>query len=159
MNLASVATLAVAALDLQLVQDLVGAIRAADAGAIAAGALPLAPLPTLATQSRIDPEPRLESVTRDRLHESPCYQRPRFCSCDCAPKPLLHALPRLALSSTDVEGLPACDPTSGREKPSPIQPPWAVRSWQEPVKPPAHVKVVQYRTDIVSKGSLIDMFI
>jgi hypothetical protein len=160
-NLASVASLAVAELDLQLVQSLVGAIRAADAAALAGGYSALSPHPALPVRSFTDPEPQVGWQSRERAHRSPCcYERPRRFPCDCEPKPMLHALPRLALTAAkEDEGLSGCGSTSRREKASPIQPPWEVRAWQEPVKPPTRIKVIQYRTDILSKGSLIDMFI
>ena len=156
MNLADTAALAIASLDLLLVQDLVGAIRAADAGAQAAASSPLTPLPTIEPRPHIHPEPVYEP--RRVVHLSPCYEpcrEPRGHA-----EPLLHALPRVALSEAGgVQSSTGCETATKHESTSSIQPPWAVRAWQEIAKPPARVKVVTYRTDILSKGSLIDMFI
>jgi len=71
---------------------------------------------------------------------------------------MLHALPRIALEPT--AGMESCGASETcRSGKSPIEPPWAVLPWNEPAKAPAQVKVVEFRTDIISKGSLIDLFI
>ena len=148
-NLAATASLAVAALDLLLVQDLIGAMRAADAGAQAACSSPLAPLPTPEPRRHIHPEPVYEP--RRVIHPSPCYARCR------EPQPMLHALPRVAIpASPRVECATHSEATGPRESKLAMPPPWEVK---DPIKPAARVKVVIYRTDILSKGSLIDMFI
>jgi hypothetical protein len=155
-NLADTGNLAIASLDLLLVQDLIGAMRAADKGAAAsASSSPLTPLPTPAPRQHVHLDPVIEPRRVVRL--SPCYVR---CCKTQRQTPILHALPRVALtpaSSVDVAVDSAT--ASGHESKLAIQPPWAVQAWQEPAKPVSHVKVVVYRTDIATKGSLIDMFI
>lgn len=157
MTLADTASLAIASLDLKLVQDLIGAMRAADKGAAqAASSSPLPPIPAPPPQQRDHPERVFKPVVAPRpvVHPSPYYELRR------ARQPMLHALPRLALTTAPGIGCAAgCQATDGREDKSPVQPPWAVLPWQESAKPAAQVKVVVYRTDILSKGSLIDMFI
>jgi len=99
-NLADTASLAVASLDLLLVQDLIGAMRAADAGAAAlAGSSPLAPTPTRECRQHVHLEPIVKP--RRVIHLSPCYER---CSAP-RPEPMLHALPRVALQLMDTNGL------------------------------------------------------
>jgi len=155
-NLAATASLAIASLDLLLVQDLIGAIRAADAEtAQSASSSPLSPVPAPAPRQQVCCDPICEPAAAPQrvVHPSPCYEL-RF-----QPQPMLHALPRLALSpATGIGYATGCE-AGGRETKSPVQPPWAVQRWQESVKPAAQVKVVVFRTDILSKGSLIDMFI
>jgi hypothetical protein len=55
-----------------------------------------------------------------------------------------------------------CPPSSpAPEDPAsvnPIEPPWKVRPWEQPVPMKLEVKVVRIHPDIVHKGSLIDFF-
>jgi hypothetical protein len=54
---------------------------------------------------------------------------------------------------------PAADPERPPHCSSPIQPPWKQLVWNAPIPKPVQPKVVQYRTDIQNKGSLLDLFI
>jgi hypothetical protein len=154
-NLSDTASLAIATLDLLLVQDLIGAIRAADLGAAQAAAG--APSPASCPTPECPRHVHLDDVVEPRrvIHQSPCYERCRV----PAKAPLLHALPRVALSAPDAGAAAGGEVARGHEGKSPIQPPWAVQPWQEPAKVPAQIKVVVHRTDIISKGSLIDIFV
>jgi hypothetical protein len=40
----------------------------------------------------------------------------------------------------------------------PLQPPWKAPPWEAPIPPAPQVKLVQYRPDIITKGSLIDFY-
>ena len=146
-NLADAGSLALATMDLKLVQDIIGAMRAADAGAAAADSSPLTPLPTIESPRHIVPDPIYEKPRV--VHADPIY----------APRKVIHpepkTAPRLALEKLPAEPEKPCHVSSNFA----IKPPWAILPWQEPAKLPPRVKVVQYRTDIMSKGSLIDVFI
>ena len=133
----------VAALDLQLVRGL----RAALQDDIRRGVHPLGPAPTqqLPGRQRIEPEPIIEP--RRHIHPTPYF----------APRPVHHPEPKFA--PCDVFAPPSCTPLP--EDPGgkcPIEPPWKVRPWEQPVPIKREVKVVVVRPDIVSKGSLIDFF-
>ena len=150
MDYAALGSLAVAALDLALVQDIIGAMRAADAGAAASNASPLTPLPTLQSARHIHPATIYEPGKV--IHADPVYARPKV----IRPEPRIEpAEPgRLALQPTSDN--PA---KKVHHAASPVQPPWAVLVWQMPTPPRPIIKVVEYRTDINSKGTLIDTFI
>ena len=124
-NLGDVGALAIAALDLSLVQDIIGAMRTADAGAAAASGSPLTPLPSIEPWQHIQPDPVYE---RPRvIHADPIYARRKVIH----PEPRFE--PRLAL-----QPLP---PAPQKTEPDPgqfvIKPPWAILPWQEPANPPA----------------------
>jgi hypothetical protein len=132
----------VAALDLKLVRGL----RVALQDDIRHGVHPLgpAPQPQFLPRQRIEPEPFIEP----RLHIRP---EPYF-----EPRPIHRPEPTFAPGET------LCPPSSPLpEDPGgkcPIEPPWKVRPWEQPVPIKREVKVVVVRPDIVSKGSLIDFF-
>jgi len=142
-----------AALDLKLVTLLRGAMRSAD---IASGRMEpvsqLGPAPTPPPPAGLHPEPVIEP----RLHFHPT---PRF-----EPRPVIHLAARVEQPApinlpTPVEvDPPACGCDTGGKTPS-LLPPWSIMPWQNPVMPRPKVKVVQYRPDIISKGSLLDFFV
>ena len=142
-----------AALDLKLVTLLRGAMRAAD---IASGRMEpvsqLGPAPTPPPPLGLNPEPVFEP--RLHIHPTPVFE----------PRQVIHLTPRVQQpppitlpASIQIEPAP-CGCGSGHSS-SPIQPPWAIMPWQNPVPPAPKVKVVKVRPDIISKGSLIDFFI
>lgn len=145
------AALVVAALDLKLVQDLRGAMRAAD---IASGrpqpVSPLGPAPT-PPPDRFDREPAF--ALRPVYHPEPRYE----------PRPVIHPTPRIEFQPpikvpAEVEVLPpVC--SSKAEVECPLAPPWRQPIWETPTAVPPKVKIVLHRTDIINKGSLIDFFI
>jgi hypothetical protein len=162
-SFASLASLVVATADLQVVQDVIGAMRAADANtrAMNAGRIPpVAPIPAPAPPAHTDSccfrceTSRHESVgvTCRPPVVSPIYTESRQSHW----KLPTHKT-RLALEPDDrtmdrqTAGIPA--------KKSPVQPPWAQLPWHQPPKQIVQVKVVRPVTDIVTKGSLIDVFI
>ena len=136
--------LIVAALDLNLVRLVRGAMADNPNGSPVSGLGP-APNPTLLhARRRVEPEPRFEP--RPVIHPTPRFE----------PRPVIRPEPR-------VELLP-CEPPHEPEMPvrskSPIEPPWKVLPWEQPPEPPApKVKLAIYQSDVVSKGSLIDFFI
>jgi hypothetical protein len=42
---------------------------------------------------------------------------------------------------------------------NPIQPPWAVMPWENPPQPRQTVKVHPHHTDVIHKGTLLDLFV
>ena len=141
MGLEAAASLIVATLDLEVVRLIRGAIRAADIASGKGGGL--TPTPIIEPRVRIHPEP--EILPRRRIHPTPHYE----------PRPVYHPTPRLELKPEPALCEPPCPPRC----PSPIQPPWKQLVWQTPIPPRATLKVVQYKTDIPHKGSLLDVFI
>ena len=148
------AALLVAALDLDLVQLLRGAMRTAD---IASGkpqaVSELGPAPT-PLRDRFDREPVFEQ--RRVIHPEPKYER----------RQIIHPQPRIEFPAPlKVESQPAEPPCScccvviKPEIESPLPPPWRQPIWATPIPPTPKVKIVKIRPDIHNKGSLIDFFI
>jgi hypothetical protein len=141
-------SLIVASLDLQLVRLIRGAMRVADMqGGGGTGGLPLA-----STVNRdIQPQPKLKQ--HQQIEPRPVFHpTPYF-----APRPVIHPQPRV-VNPPPV----ACAPVEPEKEPRshcPIQPPWKLLPWQTPIPPRPVIKTVVHRTDVVNKGSLIDMFI
>lgn len=135
-------SLITAALDLQLVR-LLRAATADDAAML--------------TQARPSCQPPPEILPRRRIHPTPKFE----------PRPVVHPSPRFesrpVISPTPEEALlppPQCvpdhAPCHGKLA---IQPPWKVLPTEKPSQVAQPVKVVVHRPDIISKGSLIDLFI
>jgi hypothetical protein len=141
-GLDAIASLIVAASDLEVVRLIRGAIRAADI-ASGKGCGVLTPEPIIEPRRRFHPEP--EILPRRRIHPTPRFE----------PRPVYHPTPRLECSPPPAP----CDPPLPPHCPCPIQPPWKQLVWQTPIPPRATLKVVQYKTDIPHKGSLLDVFI
>ncbi|HZK81549.1 MAG TPA: hypothetical protein VFC46_10790 [Humisphaera sp.] len=147
MSIASTTSLLVAALDLHLVQDVIGAIRAADAAEAVAKASPFAPVPTIESPRHIHPDPIY-------VHPRVIHPDPRY-----APRPIVHCEPHVEQTNTRLALIESSDKPAPAHSNCPIQPPWAVLPYQTPAKPPAQIKIVLYRTDILTKGTLLDVFI
>lgn len=133
----------VATLDLKLVQGVRAALQD-DAKLAAATALGPAPTPQSLGRDRFEPEPFIEP----RKHITPT---PHF-----EPRPIHHPEPKFA-PGEDLypPSSPLPEDPGGR---CPIEPPWKVRPWEQPVPIKLEVKVVRVHPDIVHKGSLIDYF-
>lgn len=150
-SLSDQANLLVAALDLNLVRLLRGAMRAADAqgaaGGSAAGGCGCGPAATYEPRPHVHPEPVIEP--RPHLHPQLRIE----------PRPVLHPTPRVNTTLPIEQGGPVeCIEVCKAR--SPIEPPWKVLPW--PVEGPrvtVKVKRIRPRTDIITKGSLIDCFI
>lgn len=132
-----------ATLDLKLVRGVRAALQD-DAALAAATSLGPIPNPQTLGRDRFEPEPIIEP--RRRITPTPYFE----------PRPVHHPEPRF---EPNVELCPPCTPAP--DDPggcSPIEPPWKVRPWEQPVPIKREVKVVRVHPDIVHKGSLIDFF-
>jgi hypothetical protein len=153
----AVASLAVAALDLKLVELL----RQAANGGQKPGGLcsvvgggaggTVCPAAVFEHRPHIHPEPTIEP--RPVIHPTPRIE----------PRKTLH--PTAQLQEFGGPGCPTAEvteathPTGGIDA-SVWAPPWRKPVWETPVAPPPRVvKVVQRRTDVIHKGTLIDFFI
>lgn len=137
--------LIVAALDLNLVRLVRGAMAPNPNGTPVAFIGPAPTNPRFEQRPVVHPTPRFEP--RPVVHPTPRFE----------PRPVIHPRPR-------VEPLPAvCEPPHEPEMPvrskSPLEPPWKLLPWETPPQPAPKVKLAIYRPDVVSKGSLIDFFI
>jgi hypothetical protein len=136
-----VAALAVATADLKLVESVIKAMRAADRESRRGGVL--APEADILPRRHLTPD--AEYLPRRAIHPTPRYLS----------RSVIHPTPKI---QSECAPVPEC-PKLPSPAPSPIQPPWKQRVWQTPIPPRATLKVVEYRTDIPNKGSLLDVFI
>jgi hypothetical protein len=143
-DVATRAELIVALSDLKVVRLL----RAA-ANGTAGPVSKLGPAPTFRrdifeARRRIVPEPRFEP--RPVIHPTPRFES----------RPVIHPRP-------EVRCEPICKAPLEPEQParlqSPLQPPWKLLPWKNPVQLAPKIKVTILRPDIVSKGMLLDLFI
>jgi hypothetical protein len=143
---ASNIALLVAASGLIEVQDVIGAIRAADAESKQAV---LGREPRIEPRQVIHPDPRYEP--RPVIHPMPRYEarpiyhlRPRFeppdTSCGCA-----NASPDTVVQKADCE--------------QPMEPPWKTVPWKNPPPPALKVKLTPPHPDICHKGLMLDFFL
>ncbi|HRK30731.1 MAG TPA: hypothetical protein PLD59_06600 [Tepidisphaeraceae bacterium] len=135
-------SLLVAAIDLQVVRLIRGAM--ADGGPSAGCGdgdcarigprRSVTPEPEIHPRFAITPEPEIEP--RIVVHPDPAIER----------TPTLYAGPT--------------EPEHRRDLPNPIQPPWAVLPWEQPLPPPPAtevVKLIRYRPDRFRRGVLVDV--
>jgi hypothetical protein len=143
-NFQDLAAITVASLDLELVRLVRGAIRTADisSGKGCNNGI-LCPEPDILPRRHLTPEP--EYLPRRHIHPTPRYE----------PRPVIHPTPRVE-SEPPPACIPPCPPPSEHKC---LPPPWKLAVWNVPIPPPAILKVVQYKTDIPHKGSLLDVFI
>ena len=150
MGIDSHVELAVAALDLKLVQLLRQVMRAADTRGAGNG-LPFAPAPAAEPRPHIHPEPRFDP--RPVIHPTPRFE----------PRPVIHPQARVE----QRRFTPPCDQPPQdvlvRKEPGemPLRPPWMSMPWENSTQPaPApNVKVARPHPDIIHKGLLLDFFI
>lgn len=148
MDFGSVASLAVASLDLQVVQLLRDAIRTAD---LAGGVIGASGLRILERDRVID-----EAILRrEHFHPTPKFE----------PRPTYHPTPRFEARPVYHERVDCVSPsdTSGKTElaavdRTPLPPPWKTPVWKMPLQPAPMVKVHIHRTDVHNKGSLLDLF-
>jgi hypothetical protein len=141
---ASSVNLLVATVDLLEVQSVLNAIHRADAQTAAR-------LPTILDERAVDtfvhetitPEPRY--LPREIIHPTPRY----------LPRPVLHPFPRVEPSAPPPPYPTARTPHIAAGP----QPPWKTMPWQEPSKPPSVIKMVVRPPDMLTKGTLIDLFV
>ncbi|HWE94819.1 MAG TPA: hypothetical protein VG269_12715 [Tepidisphaeraceae bacterium] len=158
-DLATNASLIVAALDLQVVQLLRAAIRTADLQSLADRQS--SPAASTAAQSAGHSHRRGGDCYCESQRSECC--NPAYCCSPVyssrrvlhpTPRVDLHCAPRLALDRHEKVAEPVTAAT-----PSPIQAPWKTLAWKDTPRVTMKVKMVQRRTDIINKGSLIDYFI
>jgi hypothetical protein len=144
------ASLVVAAMDLELVRLLRGAIRAADlANGGQIGPLGTIEQPPGARRDHFHPEPRFEP--RPVFHPTPRFE----------PRPVIHPTPRIGAERPCPipPAVPCPVPVAKEAGEAPLPPPWRMPAWQTSIPPAPAVKVHIHRTDVHNKGSLIDLFL
>jgi hypothetical protein len=115
-----------------------------NADAQTAASLSTNPIPVDAYCPRtITPEPRY--LPREVLHPTPRY----------LPRPVLHPYPAVEPSPLP----PPYPKTTVPHITAGPQPPWKILPWQEPSPPPNVIKVIVHPPDMLTKGTLIDLFI
>lgn len=142
-SLASSIGLITATLDLQLVRLIRGAIHAADASA--GGGAGCGASAVIEPRFHIHPEPTIEP--RQTITPEP----------DIEPRLVHHPEPRI--EPTPPQYAPPADCEHHRHRNSPIQAPWRILPWNQPLPPVIHdriVKVIRYRPDMAGKGALLD---
>lgn len=130
-----------AALDLQLVR-LLRAATADDAEMLARVQRKHDPVPEILPRKRIEPTPRFEP--RPVVHPTPRFE------------------PRPVITPSPAESAPTPDSVRGasHSQKSHLPPPcWKALPSEIPSEPAQTVKLIVHRPDIISKGSLIDLFI
>jgi hypothetical protein len=151
-GLLSQAALIVATADLEVVSLITQAMRTADlSGAPSQNPPPVRP-------DRVGPAAIVEFRESQRAQN--CC--PPVC---CPPnetktvQPIIYRPARVALRpyiprATELPHPPSVSPTE-----SPIQPPWKVLPWQNPLPPSQTVKILPHHTDVDQKGMLLDLFV
>lgn len=142
MSFETQAALAVAAVDLQTVRLLRAAMREAD---VAAGLLCERRL--LLDRAVIRPEPRFEP--RPVIQPTPYF----------LPRPIIHPTPRVEPTAPQLAPAPPADPSCCDSSAPALDAPWRTPVWEMSLPPAPVIKLNIHRTDVVSKGSLIDFFI
>ena len=143
---ASNIALLVAASGLIEVQDVIGAIRAADAET---AALTLGREPRIEPRQVIHPEPRYEN--RPVIHPTPRYEA----------RPIYHLKPHIEWQSPACD---SCNPTPDAvvqkaDCEQPMEPPWKTVPWKNPPPPALKVKLTRPHPDICHKGLMLDFFL
>jgi hypothetical protein len=129
-------------MDLKLVRLLRDAIRTADLAGGKVGPLGTLVAPQPSPRHRVEPEPKIEP----RLRHEP---EPRF-----DPRPLIRPRPRVEFD-LPVEA----EPSHPRCPKAPrLLPPWRTPWWEIPSQPAPVIKLHIHQVDVISKGSLIDLF-
>lgn len=129
------------------VQDVVSAMRAADASQAKRGLLGLNPC--IEPRQVVHPEPRYEP--RPVIHPEPRYEprpvyhpepriEPRDLACGCGEPP-----PQIVVKKADTE--------------QPLEAPWKSVPWKTPLPPAPKVKLAPPHPDIGHKGLLLDFFV
>jgi hypothetical protein len=138
----SSANLIAATLQLQLVQSVLGAIRAADRQGAARFACPEQPGDRFCREV-VTPEPRF--LPRPVIHPTPRY----------LPRPVIHPTPRIEEPCVP----PPCHKAKVPHITAGPQPPWKTLPWQEPAASPHVIKMIVRAPDTVTKGTLVDLFL
>jgi hypothetical protein len=140
--------LLVAASGLKMVEDVISAIRTADAESRPRGG-PLGPVRTVECRDRLDPDPRFEP--HGVVHSSPRY----------AARPVIHPAPRIEAQELALDR--RCRPCEVVIEKSPtelpFEPPWKTVPWKNPPPPARKIKLTPPHPDICHKGRLLDFFL
>lgn len=114
-------------------------MRSTEGAAAGRSASPAAPPPALSPRPRLRPTPRIAP----RPTHTPT---PRF-----EPRPVIHPAP--------VEAPPTpLAPEPVRQSKSPIEPPWKILPWHNPPPLPPKIKLFLKPPDVLSKGTVLDVF-
>jgi len=142
-SLQTQASLIVATFDLAVTQSLIKAIRTADQSQQGKGGVN-SPAAVFEPRPHIHPTPVYEP--RPHYHPTPTY----------APRPVIHPHPRG--EQMDLSCPHTCTPPPMKQEYS-IQPPWKVLPWENTVQPRQTVKIHLIHTDVVHKGTVLDLFV
>lgn len=142
MSFETQAALAVAAVDLQTVRLIRSAMRETDLAAALVCQRRL-----LLDRAVIWPEPRF-------LPRPVVEPTPRF-----LPRPVIHPTARVEPAPVPAPATTPPDPCDCRKSAPALDAPWRTPVWEMPLPPAPVIKLNIHRTDVVSKGSLIDFFI
>ena len=137
------ASLIVATFELNVVNSLIKAMRTADQSQQGQGGVS-SPAAIFEHRPHIHPTPVYEP--RPHLHPTPEY----------APRPVIHPHPRV--EQMDLSRPPQCTLPPMKTQ-NPIQAPWKVLPWENAVQPRQTVKVHLIHTDVVHKGTVLDLFV
>jgi hypothetical protein len=145
-SLQTQAELIVASFDLKVVQLIRGAMRAADLQG-QRDAL-MVPAPTIEPRPHLHPDEVVEP--RRHIHPAPVYDNPQ----------LIHQKARVALEPNDsTHSIPQSSDAPPAKTSSPIQPPWKVLPWPQPISSRQTVKVHRLHTDVSHRGAMLDLFV
>lgn len=148
-DLSTTASLIVATMDLSVVRLLRQAIRTADLSS-GNGGDSFTPSATIEPRPHIHPEPLIEP--RPHVHPEPVYTR----------RPVIHPHPRVEQANLACPSQTLTPPLRIKLQ-NPIQPPWRVLPWSDAranaPQPRQTVKVHLHRTDVIRKGSVLDLFV
>lgn len=150
MSPSDLASLATAIMQLNEVQSVVNAIRAADRSVGSFAGVPIdnsrfgSPAAIFEPRPVLNPEPRY--LPRPLIHPTPRY----------LPRPVLHPTPRIEPEFPPAAAGPEQSP---RCKPPWLQPPWKILPWETPLPPRPIIKLIRYQPDIPNKGDLLDVFL
>ena len=142
-DLQTQASLIVATMELSVVKLLRGAIRTADLSGQRQDLL--IPAPTIESRRHLTPEPVVEP--RRHIRPAAIYE----------PSRIEHQHPRVERTALACPCPPP--PPVPMKSMNPIQPPWKVLPWEKAPQPRQTVKVHRHHTDVIRKGSVLDLFV
>src|SRR5206468_1022474 len=139
------ADLVVATMDLSVVRMVRQAIRVADLSS-QRGCDTFECRGIIEHRRHFHPEPVIEP--RRHIHPEPVYER----------RPVIRPHPRVEQQML-VCPCESQAPAPPMQLNNPIQPPWRTLPWTNPPQPRQTVKVHLHRTDVICKGSVLDLFV
>jgi len=145
-SLQTQAELIVAGFELKVVQLVRGAMLAADLQG-QRDALRV-PAPTIEPRPHLHPDVVVEP--RQHLRPAPVYENPQ----------IIRQKVRVALQPIDcTHAIPQSADATPTKTTSPIQPPWKVLPWPQPISSRQTVKVHRLHTDVSHRGAMLDLFV